>query len=250
MVQGIYVKAMLEMYNNFDGNDALGGARKRLAAVEQAVRTVAQTCQIPVPTILWQEHTGCYFEYREWRLVLDSDLVQVHIDPMRKWLLWITMPYHELRHCEQFFLMAQAMLCGAVAIPTGRRLVSPYPAFGTVASEDVLKERKGRVEKLGYPKFIVNLAGTRAVAQSAIPVARACIESLFGGGAWIRKQTYNHLSYDAGGLRESHYTPYIQLAEETDAWNVERGLRRMFQSELNAPGREDAFAGLDWLFNQ
>jgi len=230
-----YVAYLADIHKHFsEFNEA-----NRKLQFEGAIRIVATTANLPMPRIGWGDGGG-FFRYSDWYLELDNNAVTMnpHGVPIRRWLYYATMPYHELRHCEQFFLMAQAMLTGGVSIPTGPRGRSVLP-FGTINS------RAHGIEQLGYQQIIVIKAdqAKKNFPHGLIALTHSWVDSVFGRGGRARGQTLAHL--DRGGKQ---FQPYINLPEEADAWSVEREVSRLVRAAINAAAEDDALEGLSTLF--
>jgi hypothetical protein len=233
--QQIYVNYLVDIHTHFE---KFSPAHRKMQ-FEGAVRAVANTVGLPVPRIGWGDGGG-FFRYSDWYLELDNQAVTMnpHAVPIRKWLYYSTMPYHEMRHCEQFFLMAQAMLSGGVSIPAGPRGRSVLP-HGSIS------DRATALQQMGYPMIIVVRADQAKArfAQGQIALAHAWVDSIFGRGGRARGQTLTHL--DRGG---AHFQPYINLPEEADAWAVEREVSRMVRARINAAAGDEALQGIAALF--
>jgi hypothetical protein len=230
-VQRAFAGPVVEIYNRWN---ALQEFQRRVL-FEQAIRAPAPMCGVPMPALSWGTQGG-WFDYSQWRLTVDlrATTLDPHTNPIRAWLYFGTMPYHEMRHCEQFFLMAQAMLSGAVTIPAGPR---GRGVKTTRTVDDVIA--------LGYPRRIVENADRvkGQFAQGDIAMVRAWVDSIFGRGSRARGQTLNHL-----GRGGKHFNPYIHLPEEADAWRVEREVSRMIRQMIGAQAMDGALGGLGALF--
>lgn len=226
-----YAAALKDIY------DSWGHVREetRRLRVNQALQAVNNLCGIPAVRIEWGDNGG-YFDFTQWSIMLDESVLTLspHSNPVRSWLYFATMPYHEMRHAEQFYLMAKGMLNGAVAIPTGSR------GRNVLATHRVID-----LTNLWYPRRIANQArwDRRHFSQSDIPKVRAWVDSVFGRGARGRTQTLNHLAH--GG---KHFTPYINLPEETDAWTIERQLSRLFRQMVNDQGHDEGLEAVAAMF--
>lgn len=234
-VQQVYVNYLADIYKHY--NEFSQAHRKM--QFEGALRDVANAAGLPMPRFGWGNNGG-FFRFQDWYLEVDNQAITMdaHGVPIRAWLYYSTSPYHELRHCEQFFLMAQAMLTGTASVPTGPRGRSVLP-FGTI------NDRAEGLKKLGYQQVMIIRADQvkKQFPQSLASLTRSWVDSVFGRGGNARGQTLTHL--DKGG---KHFQPYTNLPEEADAWAVEREVSRMVRRAINAAAEDDALEGLGAMF--
>src|SRR6185369_8658673 len=102
--------------------------------------------------------------------------------PLRDWLYFATSMYHEMRHCEQFFLIAQALMAG--------KFPMPQPMTRAIAPNGDLPSRLAAV--LSYPILVARNAHTvrSRFNDGDIPRVRSWAESIWGRYARARVQTY------------------------------------------------------------
>ena len=233
--QDLYCGYLFDIYKHFK---EFSVAQKKLQ-FEGAIKVVFQQCAIPAPRIGWGDDGG-FFRFSDWYLELDNKAVTMDpfAGPIRAWLYYSTMPYHESRHCEQFWIMAMGMLSGGVSIPAGPRGRSAFHA-------PTVQDRGEALVQMGFPQMIVIRAAQAksSFSQQAIPLTRSWVDSIFGSGGRARRQTLTHLS--KGG---KHFAPYINLPEEADAWAVERSTSRTFRTKVQDWGSDDAVEGIAKLF--
>jgi hypothetical protein len=261
--QQIYVNCLVNMYKNFGAVSPAG----RRANIEGVIYQLASLADLPHPVVRWNQvesgsGSGSGFYPRYWRLELDFLIAAVN--PQLDFEIWfaeVTAPYHELRHVEQYFLMAQAMLIGEVSAPDftthGRRAVFPH---GTRSRLPDLLVREIRLAGLGYPPRVIQRAEHAILArggfpQHMIPLVRSLVEETFGSGRresevavencnedWTArleqrnfkgKQAAVLAQQNCGRNRKIHIQAYAQLPMEADAFAVERQVRKMLLEAIN-----------------
>lgn len=217
-------------------------AQRRLQ-FEGAIRNAFRSCGVPEPAMTWGPGGGT-FNWTNW--TLDSDANAYTADPatadLKFWLNAVATQYHEARHCEQWWLMALGMLKGAVPVPTGPHGRGAMPLGSSV------NDRGQRLEQaFRYPQRILLQADARknTFLDSMIPLVRSWVDSVYGGAGKARGQTLKHLKH----LGHKSMNPYINLPEEADAWRVERELRRLLKSRIQARLGDRALEGLAGLFD-
>ncbi len=228
---------LLDMYANWNRHTTAN----RKTNYELAVNELLTLTGLPTVTIGWQDDGG-YFAFGEWKLVMDGNATTMnpHIGDLRgdgfAWPWHSTVAYHELRHCEQFFLACQAMLLGAVAIPSGSH------GRSVLHTHD-----QATLIRLGFPGIIVQKADSAKTkfSQSDIPRVRAWVESVFGRGGRARRQTLGHL--DKSTMR---WVDYTHLPEEADAWALQRKMSLQLRQRIQDSLSEEAIHDVHTLFDR
>jgi hypothetical protein len=231
----IFVNAAIAMYNSWDTQ----AENQRRGAFERVIREICNEVDVPIPAFSWGDDGGAFY-YDEWRLDCDQRAARIHpsrgAGALKNWLYYATSMYHEMRHGEQFFMIAKALLAN--------KFPMPQPMSRAIAPGGDLPSRLTAV--LGYPILISRRAFVvkATLPDSAIPLVRGWCESIWGRHARMRNQTYKHLD-----RRGQHINKYINLPEEADAWAVERQVSRKIRSRINSMGTEEALAGVAGLFD-
>lgn len=233
-----YAGEMIAMYDNWSTTPE----SQRRSRFETLIRQLADRANLPAPLIVWSDDGGAFY-YTTWTLEVDRRAASVNPrvgngeqkTPLKDWLYYSTSIYHEMRHCEQYFMIAQALLSNKFPLPLmGSRAVLPG---GDQPSQ--------LAAWLDYPIMVARRAhvARSAFDVSDLPRTRAWCDSMFGSSNRIRQQTMAHLD-----RRGRHINKYIELAEEADAWAVERQLSRLIRDRINQRDGGEALAGLAAMF--
>lgn len=218
------------------------GAEHRRMQFEGAMRQALRTCGIPEPRIEWIDG-GASFNYREWAIRTTKWAYIDAGDPdLKWWLACASQLYHEARHAEQYWLAALAMMKGTLPLPISKRGRQVLPA------NDGVNTRGQWLEiGWGFPQRILlqaDIAKNR-FQDSMIPQTRAWIDSFFGSSHNYAGFTQSHLV----GRKHKSMNPYIHLAEEADAWAVERQVKRLIKAGVQAYAGAEALEGVAGLFD-
>lgn len=207
----------------------------RTSCLEDAVQKTAQL--VGIPKLGTTEHGGSgTFKKDTWTMEIVpapatssplafGQMVGEKENPVKQWAYWATMAYHELRHAEQYFMIAQGVFRGALSIPTRRRCRN---VLDTLTIQDVR-------DVLGYPVEVIEAASKtcQVFSPEEIPRTRRWLESEFSGGSGTR----DHIMTQVDRLSPEHvrrpkeppvsddarlriYRRYRELPMEADAWDV------------------------------
>lgn len=233
-----YAADMISMYDQWSSTVE----SQRRGKFETLIRQLADTAGLPAPVVTWGDNGGA-FSYGSWTLEVDRKAASIdprvgtgtQKTPLKDWLYFSTSIYHEMRHCEQFFMIAQALLANKFPMP--QMMTRNVLPGGDLPSK--------LASQLGYPILTARRAfmARNSFSDGDLARTRAWCESIFGRYGRARNQTLGHL--DRGGR---HMNKYIELPEEADAWAVERQVSRMIRDRIGQRDGAEALAGLAALF--
>jgi hypothetical protein len=224
----MFADAIVDVYRHFQLPAFQGHVGTRKAKFETAIRTISNYAEFPAPTIVWtaDSRVAGLFHYQNWTITIPPRAVTRNptgnLKDFEFWLEGAVTPYHELRHCEQYFLMAQAMVSGALPIPDGPRGRDALPH---TASEFT---RGQQLMDLRYPIDIVARAFREKdrFSHSQIPQVRRWLDSCWGWKG-ARSHTFEHMHRSGHNMNA-----YKHLPEEADAYAVEVGVSRIVRERL------------------
>jgi hypothetical protein len=236
-----YANALVGLYDRW----ASESDNQRRQTMATALRAAADAIGMPMPAILWIDREGGAMDYSTW--TLECSYMAARFNPrvgtadrpnaLKHWLYLTTASYHELRHAEQFWLIAKAILAGKIPMPV---MMSRAIVQGGDSPSKL-------TQQLLYPSQVARQAhmARATFADAQIPLTRGWCDSVFGRYGNIRKQTYAHLMSKGG----EHMNKYINLPEEADAWATQRLLKRAVRDRIGASAGTDALQGLATLFD-
>ncbi|MBI5259338.1 MAG: hypothetical protein HY855_22745 [Burkholderiales bacterium] len=234
----MYANAMVTMHERWDSTVE----SQRRGQFENLVRQLADMAGIPAPRVIWGSAGGA-FDFAQWSLEVDRRAASIdprvgtgaQKTPLKDWLYFSTSIYHEMRHCEQNFMILQALLAS--------KFPMPQPMTRAILPGGDLPSRVAAV--MGFPILIVRRASIVRAQFSDHDIARtrSWCESMWGRYGRTRNQTYKHL--DRGGR---HMNKYVELPEEADAWAVERQVSRLIRDLIGHRLGNEALDGLAGLF--
>jgi hypothetical protein len=233
----MFADAIVDIYYHFQFPAFQTHVAARQVKFDKALRTVANYVGLPMPRIEWFDDPlrAGFFDWETWTLALNvsaaTDNPCGNSGDSESWLSdYATAGYHELRHCEQQFLMLQAMVSGALPIPTAGKRGREVLPHGTV---------EARAEELrtgmGYPNWVVDGAyhARGRFSQSHIPQVRGWLEKNWGRGQRAGVHTVNRKRRGFDDVaKERHHRAYQHLADEADAFTVQAGVMRIVRERL------------------
>lgn len=143
------------------------------------------------------------FEFNEWKIVFggasatsgqSSKIFADTVDTV----------YHESRHCEQWFRIAQALAAGNIRLPLVMATGVTRPGAGDAASIATFMFIPRRIADLAVAN--TNLGGVE------LRLVQGWFDSIYGSGGTPRGRRLNDI--------QNRYQDYRALAEERDAWQL------------------------------
>jgi hypothetical protein len=179
-------------------------------------------------------------DFTTWRLNMSNSFTKNNSAGGKEFYKFCSTLYHEAHHGEQWFRCVQGVA----------RRTFPLPLLGRggkpVSARVAGNEAQDIAEYMWVPLHVVNRAqATRMmfpVAQTA--AIRAWYDSIYGVRSAYRNGVLKTMSHSIQG-----YKRYLGLAEEVDAWNLERQFRGRLKENARAAGEDWALANLGSLFD-
>lgn len=193
--QAQYVSECLGIVNNIDGMDQAAVQATLIKAVNRQLKLCG------VPKVTQEEdpssQSNAEFNYQTWAITFGAPLmVPGSLNALR---LGVNTVYHEARHCEQWFRMAQGVAAGKLNKNVENRIDRTKVA-------DI-------AAKLWIPLNIAQaaMAATDYGGNSDSEV-RGWWDSVYAASGGIRGRKLGHI--------DTRYDAYRGLPEEIDAWNL------------------------------
>lgn len=195
-VIGVYVEACQQLWGGYEQGSIDAIRRSMIAKVNNALRGSGVP---PVGIEYDPTDDSCgTFQFTTWAIRFGGGLAGDR-KTAKLFAETVDTVYHEARHCEQWFRIAQGLAAGK--IPRPQMLTVPFPDK-TAASIATF---------MGIPLAIaqkaVSTANTNPVAEVLV---RGWFASIYGSGATPRGIRLSHIN--------ARYEDYRRLAEEQDAW--------------------------------
>jgi hypothetical protein len=180
-------------------------------------------------------------DFTQWRMNMSSSFTQGESAGTKGFYKFCSTLYHEAHHGEQWFRCVQGVARGTFPLPLlgrGAKAVSARVAGN---------EAKDIAEYMWVPLHVVNRAqATRMMFPTAqVATIRAWYDSIYGVRSAYRNGVLNTMSHS--GI--DGYKRYLSLAEEVDAWNLERQFRGRLKEKARAAGEAWAMSNLASLFD-
>jgi hypothetical protein len=171
-----------------------------------------------------------------WSLEVADAFFEGAIEDGENWLRTVSMVYHEMRHGEQWYLCAQAVLAEQVPLPYG---VQPANPGAGVAESDLR-------DTMGLPGDIVQHAAQRRsqFPHDLLTVTRGWYESLFGAQRQSQDRALETIQH-CGKI-----TDHLHLPEERDAWDLQQSVREKSRTLIGTSLDTRAYAALRSLFGE
>jgi len=207
---------------------------ERMNRLLEAVNTIFRSIQIPAFTASMGRGLGgsnAQLDFQTWSIQMDPGVMgNRNIDSQTLGDLAITM-YHESRHGEQWYRVAQAVVAG-ICVPGGMGAV--HARYGVTA------------QQIAAALFIpVRIALDAEQKKRFFPNAMTAIvtgwfNSIYGTNAAHRNATLGNL--------QGNYSAYRNLPEEVDAYATEQKIRALWKMKMSSLGFDDALSGVAGLF--
>jgi len=226
--------------NNFNGAcQAINRQLDRLSQDEVKRKLIsaanAALTSSGVPTVGMGSNPGsganAMFDFTTWSIVFGGPLSGKRLLTQKFFVNCANTVYHEARHCEQWFRMAQAVARG----------------FDHISNQDLFLAFQGEVKRdaqtIGQKMWLHPNAAAAAVANSNYaPVRKDEIQkwwrSIYAVNRNRRGHVLEHIS------EEDNYDKYRNLAEEVDAWRCGDGLGEELKAAIGL--RDDRPSYRDW----
>jgi hypothetical protein len=143
------------------------------------------------------------FEFGDWKIVFGGASATTG-QSSKIFADTVNTVYHESRHCEQWFRIAQALAAGSIRLPAILPSGITRPAAGNAASIEAFMFIPRRIANLAVAN--TNLGGVQ------LRLVQGWFESIYGVGRNPRGSRLNDIG--------NRYQDYRSLAEELDAWHL------------------------------
>lgn len=159
------------------------------------------------------------FQFNTWNIAFGGAIAAM-VKSSAMFIGMVNTVYHEARHCEQWFRIAQALAAGTAPKP-----MIPPPYYPDKDDAAAIANFMG-IEKRIADEAVANPEQN----QVASKLVNAWFESIYGVRGSARGARLGRLAHP--GLSQNDYQKYLVLAEEQDAWRL--------GDELGEKVREDA----------
>ncbi len=236
-VQQVFASAMADLHRSWRKLAAHERRQSLQAAVDGAANAVQKpSWEVICRTLAPGQDGQLRCDRNNWSLEVADAFVEGTIEDGEAWLRTVSMVYHEMRHGEQWYLCAQAVLAEQFPLPCGAQPADP--AAG-VAESDLR-------DTMGLPGAIVQYAAQRRsqFPHDLISVTRGWYDSLFG--ARRRPQDRMRETIQHGGKAADH----VHLPEEQDAWDLQQSVLEKSKALIGSSLDTRAYAALRSLFGE
>lgn len=213
-IQGAYVSQCQQLWTSWAGFGAGPNATNTrrlmfLAAINGAIRG----CGLPAVTIESPANGGCYLHADRWAIEFAAGYLDqnVNVDAFGGGASTL---YHEARHAEQWYRIAQGIAAGKFLLPTGDA-PGPKPAVTAQSISQYCYIALGTAmhafnARLVYPRDMD-------------PMITKWYRSIFGFQRQNRGQVLQHLDWSPyfHPAPSAQFAQYLSLAEEKDAFEVQ-----------------------------
>jgi hypothetical protein len=148
--------------------------------------------------------------------------------------------YHECRHAEQWYRVAQGVAAG-VFVPEG--IVRGQ--YGVAAN--AISQALGVPLRIALDAERTKRFFSKHVPQLLEPKVRSWFTSIYGTGAAHRDQVLTNVNSPDPDVARANFQLYRNLPEEADAHEVEQQIRALWKRKEPEP--ETLYEGLSALFN-
>jgi len=209
--QAQYVDDCLKMVKNINSLNQRTMHDNLLDAVNKQLRLAG------VPEVTGSQDAGsqanAVFDFQNWRITFGAPLM---VDGSLQALqLGVNTVYHEARHCEQWFRMAQGVAAGKLNKDI-RNLIDPSSAANIAAA-------------LWIPERIAQVAMNNTdYAGNSDREVKAWWNSVYAASGGIRGKKLAHIN--------ARYDAYRNLPEEVDAWRLGDTVEEVFVEKCPKTG--------------
>jgi hypothetical protein len=212
---------------------------ERMNRLLNAVNTIFRSIQIPAFTASMGKGLGganAQLDFQTWSVQMDPGVMSnAAADRSTIGALAVTM-YHEARHGEQWYRVAQAVAAG-ICVPAG--VVAANARYGVTAQQIATA--------LWIPQHIAQDAEQkkRFFPAAMQALVTSWFSSIYGANAAHRMNTLNALS---ANNNRATFTAYRHLPEEVDAHENEQAIRALWKTRMRNEDEEEAMRGVSRLF--
>jgi hypothetical protein len=194
-IRGAYATSCCKLWKNF-GTANLEDVKKGLIVAANTALVTSGVPKLEYGLELGGGNMGAFY-FTTWKLMFGGALV-VTDRTSDIFIEMVDTVYHESRHCEQWFRIAQALAAGTIKRPL--MMTVAIPAKGDSASIATFMAIELRIAQ----KAVEN-----AKLQVALSLVQEWFRSIYGSGSKPRE---NRLADN------DRYEDYRKLPEEQDAW--------------------------------
>jgi hypothetical protein len=214
-LQDAFVRRCVPLWKNWLEYSGPHGLAHRTQQWQLAISPALQSCNIPVPPI--RASHGSFLVPANWSIDFGYNQNNLDINWFARGAITL---YHEARHAEQWFRIAQAIASGVLPLPANWGTAPPRTRAVTANDISI---------KCGIPQSVANHA---FATRQTFPVqmterVREWFESIYSSARQHRGEVLNHMSQPGAWSPYENPTPnpnfaqYLNLPEEKDAFKIQ-----------------------------
>lgn len=201
-VKNTYATACQALWATYGGRSSINAVRRAMIG---AVNVALSGSGVPVVAMQNdpQDENSGTFQFNVWAIRFGGGLAGT-VKSSTLFIDTVNTVYHEARHCEQWFRIAQALAAGAIRPPSMIGAVA-FPAAGDAA---------GIANFMGIEQRIADQAVANPLLPPSVPLRQVqrWYDSIYGVMGNPRGERLAHIN--------ARYEDYRNLAEEQDAWRL------------------------------